>query len=238
MRLAVDFAPATKQPAANPKFALVFHVHESDVLVTRHEIDSHGRIGPGGLATHDTVEEALRLLNGQHRVRSLLDPRVLFSSRSETMWYRPAQRRPMWFQRGKQKRMLTVPWPSLVFHARNGGLRVAALRTRTKRPGPNTRLFHAPLMNIYDNGALCLGNITAPSCDLSGMAGWEEAIYDTLFVHTNHADTLRHPTPPKDDNIAHYRFWRTLHSEKADRFPVNALVPHHETLEDWLHAGF
>lgn len=236
MRLSIDLTTEQRHQSATPSFALVFHQYEQELLVTRHAIRSNGQIAPGALATSETVEEALRLFNGQQRERKLLDANVLFSSPDETLWYRPAQRRPIWFQRGKQKRMLTVPWPALVFHARNGGLRVAALRATNKRPDENTRLYHAPLMNIYANGSLCLGNIAAPGCGLSGMAEWEAAIYDTLFVHTNHDQTLKHPAPTKDDNIAHYRFWLQLDREKATRFPVRALVPRHDRLGDWIHV--
>lgn len=236
MRLNIDLSANERRSVTKPSFALVFHECENDWLVTRHAVRSTGQIAPGSLATLDTVEEALRLLKGQARQRQLLDAHVLLSAPDETIWYRPAQVRPMWFKRGKQNRMLNVPWPALVFHARDNGLRVAALRAMRKRPSANTRLYHAPLMNIYANASLCLGNISAPPCDLSGMQGWEAAIYDTLFVHTNHNQTLKHPTPQKDDNIAHYRFWSKLDQEKAQRFPVRYLVPRNESLGDWLNV--
>ena len=206
------------------------------MLVTRHAIHSNGQMAPGSLVTGESVEETLRQLNGQQRERKLLAPNVLLSLPDETLWYRPAQRRLMWFSRGKNKRALTVPWPALLFHTRSGGLRVAALRAANRRPDENTRLYHVPLMNIYANGSLCLGNIAAPPCDLSGMAAWEAAIYDTLFAHTNHDHTLHHAGAVKDDNTAHYRFWYQLHQDEASRFPIRALVPRNETLGDWLDA--
>lgn len=235
MWLDVNFTAAdTSQRQADPLFALVFHQYDREVLVTRHAIRRNGQIAPGSLATNESVEEVLRLLNGQPRARRLLPRNVLLSLPNETLWYRPAQRRSMWFSRGQTQQALTVPWPALLFHARDGSLRIAALRAASKRPDENTRLYHAPLMNIYANGSLCLGNIAAPPCDLSGMAEWEAAIYDTLFTHTNHRNTLRFATEPKDDNIAHYRFWRQLQKDKATRFPVGALAPRNETLGDWL----
>lgn len=248
-RIAVDFRPSIAECQPTPRFALVFHRYSDEssydneaerdktaLLVTRHAIRRTGQIAPGSLITHETVDEIMRLLSQQPRERRLLTPNVLLSLPEETLWYRPAQRRAMWIRYGKTRRALTVPWPALVFHARDGGLRIAALRAANKRPDENTRLYHAPLMNIYENGSLCLGNITPPSCGLSGMAAWEAAVYDTLFTHTNHRNTLRLRTKGKDDNIALYRFWHQLHKDEATRFPVGALVPRNETLGDWLDA--
>lgn len=241
MPMGLDFRVGEKQRSWKPHFALVFH-HGDGTVVTRHAIRSYQqanttvpRLAPGSLVSTQSLEDVLGLLLDKPHRRELLPPNVLLSTSNETLWYQPRQQRKMWFATGTRKKVLNVAWPALVFHARNNGLRIAAIAANT-RPKASTRLYHAPLMNVYASGELCLGNIAPSPCDVSGIPGWEAAVYDTLFVHTNHDQTLKHPTPPKNDNAAHYRFWKHLNDTQTRRFPRAALVPRNETLGDWINA--
>ena len=64
-----------------------------------------------------------------------------------------------------------VPWPPLLFLAVRHTLYCAAL-AHADRPEPETPLFHAPLMNIDAQGAVCLGTAeTPPTCSLDQYAG-------------------------------------------------------------------
>ncbi|RME43493.1 MAG: PRTRC system protein B [Chloroflexi bacterium] len=224
----------TSPSSPSPRLALVFHQAEGGaLLVTRHPVVEETYLGPGSLLSLDAVEEIASLLAGVPTTRELLPENVLLSRPTETAWYVPGRVRPMWFRTGNRTVSLTVPWPTLVFHARNDRLRVCALSCN-KRPAGDTPVHHAPLMNIYADGTLCLGNVTPSSCGLSGMQGWEAAVFDSHFTHTNHDQALR---PPHDGNEGHFRFWRRLGDRQARTFPARSLVPRGQTLAQFLSLG-
>jgi len=133
--------------------------------------------------------------------------------------------RPMWFASGGKPFKFDVPWPHLVVGACGPKLHVAALGGG-RRPAPKTRLFHAPLMNVFHTGAVCVGNADLPeSCGLESMPGWESVLTDTCFSHVNHPSTLRTTGKQGVDNKEHLDFWRGLGKGKAAAFPRESLAP-------------
>ena len=232
MSIKMDISSGTDATGrVRPAVALVLHASPAhEVLVTQHQIGDAGTFGPGTLMDTDAVEELLALFAERPSPRRLLPENVLMSRPSETLWYCPSKVCSMWFRQGDKVRRYQVPWPALLFHAAHGMLRIAALADDA-RPRADTPLYHAPLMNIYGDGQLCLGNIKAPHCDLDGMAGWEQAVYDTHFTHVNHERAMQ---PPHHTNAGHLKLWRRLAREKAQRFPIEVLVPMDCTLEGWL----
>jgi PRTRC genetic system protein B len=172
------------------------------------------------------VEDLLRWMAGRREASApFLPPNVLSVSNRLLVWTMRGGVRPMWFANGGKPFKMDVPWPHLVVGACGRKLHVAALGG-LRRPSPKTRLFHAPLMNVFDTGAVCVGNASLPeSCGVDSMPGWESVLKDTGFSHVNHLRTLRTTEKQGVDNKAHLDFWRGLAKAKAASFPRERLAP-------------
>jgi PRTRC genetic system protein B len=127
---------------------------------------------------------------------------------------------------GLPMKKIDVPWPRLLMVAnRNGKLAVAALKTNG-RVSAKTKLYHAPLMNVYANGNVCTGSATLPNeCGIDQIKVWESVMFDSAFSHVNNPSTLflAGDKSKAVDNNAHYRFWLSLSKKKVDKFPNERL---------------
>lgn len=208
-------------------------------MVTEHQVvgNAQGRpmIGPGQAIEPASAAKAFAAMQGEkvleHTHSGLLPANVLQFDQTKLTWWVRGRRRPMWLVRYQGSKNITiklvVPWPSLVFHvSKKRGLQIFAIRGY-RRPGAQSRLYHAPLGNVYDSGVVCLGNAEPGGLGLESIPVWEEAIFDTRFAHINHRHTLTaEACGLKRDDIsesAHRKFWRKLHKQCAERFPAEAL---------------
>jgi PRTRC genetic system protein B len=225
--------------------ALLVHADQDDrvsatrYILTSHRIE-HTPTGPliaeGRLLTptdqRALIEALLGALSGSES--AYLPPEVLAYSAAQLAWFIPSRIAPMWFRVGANCLSYTVPWPALVFRVNSRGLAIAAL-SGSRRPRARTRLFHAPLMNVYADSMLCAGNSPLPpTWTLADRAAYENVVFATNFSHVNHERTLRTASNAKITTAAHVRFWRALHTAKAKQFPKLALRPLGHTIETWL----
>ena len=240
------FASLASTPLPTVRAILALVVHEGresepellDYALTSHEI-AHTptgiELGPGrllGPLDHQRLLDVL--LHTQAGDNEFLPPEVLSHSSAQLAWYVPGRPRRMWFRGAKRSKGLTVPWPTLAFRARQGKLSIAAL-AHARRPGASDPLFHAPLMNIFDDTGLCPGTATLPhGHSLADRAQFEAAVFETAFSHVNHTRTLRRSHDAEIENVDHVRFWEQLARQRTQRFPVRALVPLKQTLSQWL----
>ncbi|MDO9139902.1 MAG: PRTRC system protein B [Methylococcales bacterium] len=214
-----------------------------DFLASMHDFVTNGQgesvIGAGRLMSKEDVESVLRsmLAMGKRKV-SLLPPNAVSISETHLAWTVPAQVRPMLFNiTGLPMKKIDVPWPRLLMVAnRNGKLAVAALKNKGRVNG-KTRLYHAPLMNVYANGNVCTGSATLPDeYGIDQIKAWEAVMFDSAFSHVNNPSTLS-LAGDKDktvDNKAHYRFWLSLSKKKVAKFPAEHLSPLRYGVEDFI----
>jgi PRTRC genetic system protein B len=228
---------------ARPQGAVVFHGLPGDSrasAITYHPVavqDGHPAIQPGGPMSRADALRLCQALAGERRGELAWLPSTVLAQGDEALvWYVPGRVRPMLFTGTKGDTVrLEVPWPTLVFSARDRGISLTAIKTRG-RPTLRTPVYHAPLMNLYSDGGVCLGSATVP-----GMAGpesvpdYEAAIYDSRFSHGNFRGNLRIDGKTGEaSDLDHLRFWRGLARAKATRFPAQALVPMGQRLGDFL----
>ena len=188
-------------------------------------------IGAGRLASKEDIESILRsMLEIGRKKISLLPQNIVSISETHIAWTVPAKVRPMIFNISgmPMKKLSSVPWPRLLIVAnRNGKLAVAALKTNG-RVSAKTRLYQAPLMNVYANGNVCTGSATLPNeCGIEQIRAWESVMFDSAFSHVNNPSTLS-LDGDKDkgvDNKAHFRFWLSLSKKKVGKFPNEHLNP-------------
>lgn len=232
-------------PTANlrPELALIFHLDTNNrgVLVTRHDVDiaeGFPRIGAGSYVGIDDQRAILDMLtlNTQGIHNEMLPANVLACSGEKLAWHIPGVTRKMHFKVDGHTFTLTVPWPNLVIRIERNTMSVAALPHR-KRPTPDTRLYHAPLMNIDEEGVLCTGNASLPqNRQIASIPQWESVLTGTFFTHVNHDMTFRAFTRKNEDgnDWAHIREWKRILKEGYTHFPTARMAPMGLTLGEWI----
>ena len=145
-----------------------------------------------------------------------LEDRVLASSGTAMgpdMWWSPGGIRPIFFENLDVKSG-NAPWPSLVFVAHGGHLKIHAVKG-TKRPGLKTRLYVAPFPNMHGS-EVCLGNSSLPERSFD-YDGWERAFFESSFSEVQEENRV------KTGSLT--EFWDGLVGSGASRFPDSQLVP-------------
>ncbi|MBD3587526.1 MULTISPECIES: PRTRC system protein B [Salinimonas] len=228
-----------------PQKAIVLYGHDDNYqdstsqYATIHDI-KNGQMQAGRLTDIANIRRTIsrranKSVNQPAKVdlRSLIAPdNVLVDTPNLLVWHTPKQKRDMWFNVGKQT-PLKVWWPSLVF-AVNPGSNFSALTVYAKatnqRPSTQTKLYHAPLMNI-SGGSLCQGGARVPAKrDFTTLNEMEDTLFDSYFTHTNYR-TNRFRSYYLD-NRQHVQFWQD--KEKADAQVKAGEMHFAGTFGEWL----
>ena len=220
--------PVKGVPVADHAFVFYSDGH-GYCAVTAHNI-KEGRLGLGRVVSMSSIAERFARYTGAGKKMTLLPPSVIVSSERDLVWTSRPRFAPMWFSVDGHKRAFRVWWPNLLWVAdkKRGSLRIFALGS-TKRPTLNSPVYHAPLMNIGNNGDLCVGSARPPRfMDESRLAEIEACIFDSNFTHVNHTATARGVRTNKQ----HLAFWKGKEAS-GQRCRVCELV-RFGTLEDVL----
>lgn len=236
-------------PTITPECAILLHrgreidgAYGNDYLASIHQFFVDGKtqepvIGAGQLMTKEDLESIFRsLLQMRNRKATLLPNNVVSISDSHIAWTVPARVRPMLFNiQGVKMRKINVPWPRLLIVANcNGKMAVTALKGN-RRPTGRTKLYHAPLMNVSSNGAVCTGSASVPlECGVEDIASWESVMFDTAFSHVNNPATFRLDGKKEITTKMNLRFWQSLSKQKAESFPNDRLLPMRNSLENFI----
>jgi PRTRC genetic system protein B len=92
----------------------------------------------------------------------ILTDKVLSISQRHIVWYLPAGKRRIFIDtktNGRQSAI--VPHPTLIFAVVDGGWSIFAV-AKPGRPNQDTLIYHAPFLNVYDNGLICTGSAKTP----------------------------------------------------------------------------
>lgn len=109
-------------------------------------------------------------------------------------------------------RAITVPMPGFVFVGHRRQYFVWATLTY---PTAMTRLYHAPLPNIYPDGKVCEGSVRFPACAPDTLTAAFALVFESEFNSDLADGRIRTPKPMK--------FLRGL--DKQRTFPKDVLVP-------------
>jgi len=195
-------------------------------------------IGAGHLMPENDMRSLLEsLLDKLPQHNRIIPANVLSMSSNHLAWTVKGSVKPMYFKlRGASKGFkINVPYPTLLFVANQRGLSIAALKSN-RRPTEKTKLFHAPLMNIYKDATVCLGDSSMPT-DItpSTQEEIEALIFKTNFSHINHEKTLNNKQEISDKK--HLAFWRQLAKAKATKFPTANLSSLDITVNDLIQRA-
>lgn len=169
----------------------------------------------------------------------VIPPTVLCRTPDVTVWWRPAQRAPLFYapwkevKHGDALKALSgrrVPQPPLVFKATRTQLWVRAI-AGDDRPTASTPTYEAPYFNVSTTGAVCLGSMRRPtSRGIAAIAEWERAFFESEFTHALPGTRLT------SFPGGFTKLWVGTAALGLDRFPDCALAPapKKETLGQFL----
>lgn len=202
-----------------------------------HDVDTNKSgqaiIGEGHLAATPEIADLLRDLLGQSNQLRYVPNNVLALDRDAVVWYVPPSKRSLYFSLTSGEKFSGECWqPGLIFAVMKRSWFVYAVTTDRERPRPTpeTVLYHAPYMNVWGPGQICVGNVTLPrsrNFNEGLLSAWEDAFFHSWFTHLNDQNQRR---IQKGDFVP---FWKRRLGSKS-RFPDGQLVPTKMTLADVL----
>lgn len=184
-----------------PKLAIIAYTpgedggNWTDTYLESHVIDSSGKLLEGKPLKQETLDGIVDVFFDERQNRSaitgllpdnLLKYEPLPGGNIEMIWYRPEEKRNLFFSE-----QLHIPsgeaWvPALIYHAERKSLNIYALNSND-RPKENTQLYHAPFHNINSDGNVCLGSAKVKkekrNTYQSLMKYWEDMFWLSEFTH-------------------------------------------------------
>ena len=232
---------ASSQPnqfSITSSIALTFSQVNNDCIVAHHDIVD-GKIGVGHPIDPAEAAQLVNTLVEQKRVTSgWVDSRVIFESDKHLAWYRQADttNTSLWFRiDSKPSIEVCAKLPTLIFiRSKNASTTTVFACIGNQRPTPETKLYCAPLFNTGEFGAFCLGSATVPVglMEASEMiSGTENAIFDSVFTHSNPSNTFSKKHGDTISNKQHIEIWKGF-AKRNERPKKSDLTPMECTLSD------
>lgn len=213
---------------------LIYAVNGKPVFASTHPVASDAAGAPvirsGKAITVQALQDLARNLATAQGVTlfNWTSENTVLTGPGVQVWWTPACKRWMHFEASKLSMHLPAMQPPLLWAVAQRALYVFGLR-QDQRPHKDTALCHAPYMNVFRNGAVCLGNMPVPQ-EPSPVA-WEDAFYAANFTHPN--DVAGRKLTTYKGGLT--KLWRDLMSAKRQRdFPVTTLVDAGITLGDFI----
>ena len=232
-----------------PSMAIIIHKcalenrgygQSESAMLTLHGVSTSRQgaphIGPGKVMGEEDGRELGNLLlraeasRSQGRSIPILPANVLTVERDAVTWLVPARRAAMHsIDKEGKRHALDVLWPHLILRVVRRKLYIVAVES-ANRPDARTRLFAAPLPNIYSSTEVCTGSARLPrSSEVDSIAEWEGVLFRSFNTHVNHDATLKGGAT-SDELLT---FWQ---KRVGKRTPPSArgFTPLKATLGEWL----
>lgn len=149
---------------------------------------------------------------------------VLAQGLGRTIWYTPPQVRTLHFKCSQHVKPHfdgagRCPLPGLVWMQMENSLFLWAFKGQ-ERPNQDTKLFQAPLFNVWGRGQVCWGSSARVSNDQVGdPKAWEKAFFESAFSHPNFTEKNR--LTRRTDPV---KFWQRMLKTPMETFPETELV--------------
>lgn len=208
----------------SPLFAVAFYKCTNGThLSTYHEVTKLGELQAGRIVNHALLVKELVALVGDNDVdgKGWQDKRILFETRDVVAWHVKARKYPMWFRFNGAQQKLDAHWPHFLFVYGKTNQRLTIYTTLRSDIRKDTKLYHAPICNVSENGYMCQGSASLPTfhgvADDVFLTACEATIYDSFFTHVNHRQTFNaNKTDGMEkqvDTSKHFAIWRGLCDE-------------------------
>ena len=203
-----------------------------------HTITDDGKIMEGRPLMQETMQGIVDVFFDENQNKqkfsglfpdNMLSFKALPRGKYKMVWYRPAEKRVMYF-----KQELKMPseqtWiPAMLYVTDGLGLDVFAL-SGNSRPNEATKLYRPPFWNVNDSGDVCLGNarVNRPQVKTyeNLMKYWEDLFWLSEFTHTNGDKLIKSDAK---------KVWKQLLTSKCTlKFPSKELIPLKITLKKFI----
>lgn len=132
--------------------------------------------------------------------------------------YIPPRQQGVTLTNSTESRLLaiTVPMPGMIFMG--WGLHYWLWCVKDKQLTPESQLFHVPLPNVMQNGAICFGTTPHSPCSALGIGRSWDGFWSSPFNdHTVQLKSKEFPTDVRSQLLK-------LHGQKTKRYPLKDLV--------------
>lgn len=177
---------------------------------------------------HALLQTSQELQDTYLKSKGLLSNKVLYVNQQANgfaVWYTPPQEVTLFFVDGLRIPSGKFQIPAMLWKANADSLHVFALKGKAK-PNENTKLCHAPYLNIYGSGQVCMGtvqiNIGKTTCLEDFMATWERYYFNSKFSHSISGNNSTKSNTTE--------LWRNL-AGSGKPFPQEELLTSHLTLK-------
>lgn len=177
-----------------------------------------GAAKPLSIDTANSLFENLQYVKGGHiEFKGIIPEHILYTNTTnqQIVWKCKSHKRKLLFKNESfksQEYML----PNLVFELKGSVLSVFA--TKTYQVKPTSKLYHAPFLNVWYDGRVCMGSATINKTNVAYyqelVVKAEQHFFNSYFTHTNHDVIV-------DGNLI--EVYKELN--KAKKFPNNILLP-------------
>ncbi|MCR8556478.1 prokaryotic E2 ligase family D protein [Mucilaginibacter sp. BJC16-A38] len=182
-------------------------------------------------ALNELLQATQELKGGYLKSRGILPSKVLYvnyGTNGYALWYTPPKETNLFFVDSLNIPSGKAKVPAMVWKASADKLMVYAVKGKTK-PNGQTVLHHAPYLNIYNNGNVCMGTVKIDigrnACLEDFMSQWENYFYNSYFSHS-----INGGSSTKTDTK---ELWRTL-METGKDFPLDELRKNGLTLKQLI----
>ena len=206
-----------------------------EIYVESYDIGRNGKpinAHPLNVKEMATLSELLQttqeLKSSYLKSNGLLPANVLYvnqQSAGYAVWYTPPQEVTLFFVDGLNVPSGKYHVPAMVWKANADHLAVYAVKGKVK-PTAKTKLCHAPYLNVYSGGNVCMGTvriqINSSTCLEDFMQLWHHYFFNSNFSHAINGNNST-----KSDTTA---LWRGLAGTGRD-FPEDELLINGLTLQ-------
>jgi len=182
-------------------------------------------------ALNELLQATQELKGGYLKSRGIFPSKVLYvnyGANGYAVWHTPPQVTNLFFADSLGIPSGKAKVPAMVWKATADKLMVYGVKGKTK-PTAQTALYHAPYLNIYNNGNVCMGtvkiDIRRNTCLEDFMSHWENYFFNSYFSHS-----INGGSSTKTDTK---ELWRTLMETGTD-FPPEELRKNGLTLKQLI----
>lgn len=224
----------------HPQKAFVVYEQQNTakhIYVESYDFDCEGRpfnAHPLSLSEAGKLSKALLTSERKHSsflsLKGLMPKNLLFLRTQKNpcaIWHTQPARVRLYFKEDLGIKSGWANVPSLIWRATKTSLWLYAVRDAEVNEG--TPLFNAPFFNIYDDGKVCMGNVSIEvrnDCPLEDfMLQWQDSFFNSYFSH------LLQGFNPIKGNIV--QLWKKLVNENIP-FPADKLIPNQLAIKNLI----
>lgn len=207
--------------------------------IESHVIGENGEVYEGKPLMQETLDGIVDVFFDDRQNRSeikgfipgnILSYELLPGGKYSMIWYRPEERRQLYFAENLHLPSGKAWVPPMLYKASSRGLYVYALKS-SDRPKETDKLFKAPFYNIYNDGQVCLGSARIAKPKVRTYANvikyWEDLFWLSEF------SSLHGNENPTKSNIN--TLWKGMIGKPKKWSDMNELIPHKKkSLKDLL----